>query len=283
MLVDLLTEDLEGEKLNLFQDFELFLDDYKDEFGESYAAFEEDMLRISEHKQEEIQKFESMYNAGIEAVDQQSKSLVADFKLLKKRTKAKLSSSEFQMRSVEIQLKEKKELVKELRDRSSGLRESLLALEMFQIEQYEDLIGQFEEKFGVLRSRTQDYIREFLEKFRAIQNTYFEKVREKAGELLAKFQAGELNSHSLTDDAKQVLGDKDAFMTGVVNGSHEFRLAKIDAKDEELNKNENMNFTTTVDSTYEREKDRSRTRTDDVRTMLVFFEKEIDEITARTD
>lgn len=30
--------------------------------------------------------------------------------------------------------------------------------------------------------------------------------------------------------AVEVLADKDAFMTGVVTGSHEFRLSKIDQK-----------------------------------------------------
>ena len=40
----------------------------------------------------------------------------------------------------------------------------------------------------------------------------------------------------LSDEALQVLADKDAFMTGVVTGSHEFRLSKIDAKDEQLTK-----------------------------------------------
>lgn len=175
-------------------------------------------------------------------------------------------------------VKEKKQYIAELRSRTQTLKEDLLELEMFQIEQYEDLIGQFEEKYGMIRSSTLDCCRLFFDKMREFQNQYFEKVKEKATELLVKFQAGE--TMGLGDEALQVLADKDAFMTGVVTGSHEFRLSKIDAKDEELTKNETGNYDTLTEGIQFKEKERSRTRTDDVMSMIAFFEREIDEMAA---
>merc|ERR1712146_446871 len=113
---------------------------------------------------------------------------------------------------------------------------------------------------------------------RDCQNKYFETVKEKAEGLLAKYQAGE--PLGLPDEALQVLADKDAFMTGIVTGSHEFRLSKIDAKDEELTKNETGNYDTLTEGIQFKEKERSRTRTDDVMSMIAFFEREIDEMAA---
>jgi len=278
MLVNMLAEDMEGEKLKLFQDFEEALDDFKDDFGELWDKFEKDMLVLYERKEEEKAKFEKMYYGAIEAVDQSSKGLVSDYKLLKKKTKQKLESSEFVNRAVDLVSRDKKDLIKELRVRTEELKEKLLELEMFQIEQYEDLIGQFEEKYGGIRSSTLDCTRMFFEKMREMQNTYFEKVKDKAKELLDKHAAGEVMN--LRDEATQVLADKDAFMTGVVTGSHEFRLSKIDAKDEELTKRETENYDRLSEEKQSTEKERSRTRTDEVMSMIRFFEREIDEMAA---
>jgi len=274
----MLAEDMEGEKLTLFSDFEDALEDFRDQFNDEWDKFEVEMLELYEKKTGEVSKFQTMYHGAIEAVDQQSKGLVADFKLHKKKTKQRMMSPDFQARAVDVVTKEKKELINDLRTRSQRLREQLLELEMFQIEQYEDLIGQFEEKYGFLKSATNDALRLFFEKMREFQNEYQEKVKEKASDLLAKYAGGE--TMGLSDEALQVLADKDAFMTGVVNGSHEFRLSKIDQKDEELAKNEATNFAQNTEAVLNAEKERSRTRTDDVKTMIGFFEREIDELAA---
>lgn len=276
LLVNMLAEDMEGEKLNLFPDFEDALEDFRDEFNDTWDKYEKDMLDLYQQKEDEKASFNKMYFGAIEAVDQRSKAMVADYKLLKKKTKQKIGSADFVNRAADTVAKEKKELITELRTRTQELKEKLLELEMFQIEQYEDLIGQFEEKYGGIKSHTLDTCRLFFEKMRDMQNEYFEKVKEKATELLAKFQNGE--SLGLSDEALQVLADKDAFMTGVVTGSHEFRLSKVDAKDEELTKSEMAGYDTLTESIQFKEKERSRTRTDDVMSMVAFFEREIDEI-----
>jgi len=278
MLDNILAEDMEGEKLKLFSDFEEALDDFKDEFGDAWEKYEKQMHELYDLKEAEVAKFHKMYHGAIEAVDQKSKDAVTDFKLCKKNTKQKLQTPEFKDRAVDLVEKDKRDLMKEMRSRSETLKESLLNLEIFQIEQYEDLIEQFEEKYGSIRSNTLDACRLFFEKMRDLQGAYFEKVKEKAGELLTKFQSGE--NMNLRDEALQVLADKDAFMTGVVTGSHEFRLSKIDAKDEELAKREVENYEKVTSTIQEAEKERSRTRTDDVMSMTKFFEREIDEMAA---
>merc|ERR1712070_51840 len=136
-------------------------------------------------------KFYEMYYGAIEAVDQNSKAMIADYKQLKKKTNQTLNSPEFKQRAPERVTAEQKELLKELRSRTESLKEKLLELEMFQIEQYEDLIGQFEEKYGHIKGQALDCCRLFFEKMRDWQNTYFEKVKDKAKELLDKHAAGE--------------------------------------------------------------------------------------------
>lgn len=258
-------EDMEGDKLKLFSEFQEPLDDFADDFKDGWESFKTNMLDLYNRKVDEKKKFDRNYYGAIEAVDQQSKKMISEYKLLKKRTKQKLEKG--------VDPKEREELMFELRDRTTELKEHLLELEMFQVEQYEDLIMQFEDKYGAIRSQTLDEARVFFEKMRDMQNTYFEKVQERARDLLTKYAAGEVLN--LPDEAQQVLADKDAFMTGVVTGSHEFKISKIDSKDEEIGKRENANYTTMVDSIIAEEKARSRTRTDDVLSMIEFFEREI--------
>jgi len=282
LLENMLIEDMEGEKLKLFPDFEDALEDFRDAFADAWEKYEKQMLELDGQKDEEKAKFYEMYYGAIEAVDQNSKAMIADYKQLKKKTNQTLNSPEFKQRAPERVTAEQKELLKELRSRTESLKEKLLELEMFQIEQYEDLIGQFEEKYNSIKSYTLDCCRVFFERMRDMQNEYFEKVKEKAKELLEKFQAQEPGL-SLKDEALQVLADKDAFMTGVVTGSHEFRLSKIDAKDEELTKREIENYDTLTETIQSDEGERSRTRTDDVTSMVQFFEREIDEMAAALD
>ena len=61
---------------------------------------------------------------------------------------------------------------------------------------------QFEDKYGQIKSKTLDEARVFFEKMRNMQNAYFDKVQERAKELLAKNAAGELPN--LKDEAQQV-------------------------------------------------------------------------------
>lgn len=265
LMQSMLEEDLEGEKLTLFVEFQEPLDDFNDDFKDTWDAFKLVMLDLYEKKVDEKKKFDLNYFGAIENVDQQSKKMISDFKLLKKTTKRRLQEAD-------VPAAEQDSLIEEVHGRTEELREHLLELEMFQIEQYEDLIMQFEDKYGQIKSKTLDEARNFFEKMRSMQNAYFEKVQERAKELLTKYAAGELPN--LKDEAQQVLADKDAFMTSVVAGSHEFRLSKIDGKDEEIGKRENSSYTQLVDKIIADEKERSRTRTDDVLTMIEFFQRE---------
>jgi len=251
---------------------------FRDEFTDSWEKYEVAMMDLYGLKVKEKAEFQKMYLGAIEAVDQKSKAMIGEFKLLKKKTKQQMSSSSFLNRAADTVAKEKKVHIGELRSRVTELADSLLALEQFQIEQYEDLIGQFEEKYGSIKNDTLDTCRLFFEKCRDLQNTYFESVKEKAGDMLTKFGAGE--NLGLPDEALQVLADKDAFMTGVVTGSHEFRLSKIDQKDEELTKNEVASYTEYTEGLIAHENERSRTRTSDVTSMVEFFTREIDEMAA---
>merc|ERR1712070_232190 len=170
MLENMLQEDMEGDKLKLFQDFEDALIDFKDSFSDGWEKFEKQMLDLYQNKEEEKRKFYEMYHGAIEAVDQKSKAMIAEYKLRKKKIKVTLQSPEFMSRAADRIAADQQELVKELRSRTETLKEKLLELEMFQIEQYEDLILQFEEKYGHIKGQALDCCRLFFEKMRDWQN-----------------------------------------------------------------------------------------------------------------
>ena len=60
---------------------------FRDEFNDSWEKFEKEMLDLYELKEAEKTKFNTMYYGAIEAVDQKSKAMIADYKLLKKKAR----------------------------------------------------------------------------------------------------------------------------------------------------------------------------------------------------
>merc|ERR1711935_563716 len=83
-------EDMEGEKLKLFDIFREPLDDFEDDFKDAWDDFKVCMLDLYEHKVDEKKKFDMNYYGAIENVDRQSKKMIADYKMLRKKTKQKL-------------------------------------------------------------------------------------------------------------------------------------------------------------------------------------------------
>jgi len=85
MMKNMLQEDTEGEKLKLFPEME---DDYhnlQEAFTDAWDKFEKQMLSLYNRKEEEKKKFYTIYYGAIEAVDQKSKAMITDYKLLKKK------------------------------------------------------------------------------------------------------------------------------------------------------------------------------------------------------
>ena len=58
---------------------------FADDFKDAWESFRVAMLEHYENKTDEKRKFDLNYYGAIENVDQQSKKMIADYKLLKKK------------------------------------------------------------------------------------------------------------------------------------------------------------------------------------------------------
>lgn len=61
---------------------------FRDEFTDSWEKYEVAMMELYDRKVKEKAQFQTMYLGAIEAVDQKSKVMISDFKLLKKKASA---------------------------------------------------------------------------------------------------------------------------------------------------------------------------------------------------
>ena len=63
----------------------LVLGSLQEAFTDAWDKFEKQMLSLYNRKEEEKKKFYTIYYGSIEAVDQKSKAMITDYKLLKKK------------------------------------------------------------------------------------------------------------------------------------------------------------------------------------------------------
>ena len=98
---------------------------------------------------------------------------------------------------------------------------------------------------------------QFFQKLRDLEAAYHERLVSAGSELLEKVAADQ--AEYMAEDAKAMLQDKDTLM-GVINGAHDARVARLDAKEDELRTLEVGACNGAVKEAIESEYNRNRTR-----------------------
>lgn len=82
-----------------------------------------------------------------------------------------------------------------------------------------------------MSKRTIELTQVFFGKLRDLEAAYHERVISASAQLLDKVAADQ--AEYMTDEVRTILQDKDSLL-GVVNAAHDARVARLDAKEDEL-------------------------------------------------
>ncbi|KAI8834562.1 hypothetical protein BJ741DRAFT_565416 [Chytriomyces cf. hyalinus JEL632] len=127
--------------------------------------------------------------------------------------------------------KEIDDAIKTLKEDTSKLSDSLMAVEMTVVEQYEDVIKEFERNYTEVSMSVTEYGQGSFARMRDIENEFHERFSESILLTFERFNKGDLEE--IEDELRDVLSDKDQ-LVNTVNGSHDFRLGKFDHQEDAL-------------------------------------------------
>eukprot|EP00002_Diphylleia_rotans_P004670 TRINITY_DN1355_c1_g1_i2.p1 TRINITY_DN1355_c1_g1~~TRINITY_DN1355_c1_g1_i2.p1 ORF type:complete len:474 (-),score=143.46 TRINITY_DN1355_c1_g1_i2:789-2210(-) len=231
MLVSIRKANIDG-VVNLYHD--LFMEDKEfakllsvaalaepmNRYRESVELLTEDFKRsILEHfdkKTSETSLFNSALQEARDATEKEAFDLIERLTSRKKRVIRDLKGQDADV-----------EALRSLRRENDDLSDQLMELEMHQVEQFEEVIKEFERLMSEILGSNIELIQNYFTKLRDIENDFHENVSTimlNEWERLTKAHQDDTN----LDETLQLLTDKDA-ISNILNTSHDTRTGKIDA------------------------------------------------------
>ncbi|KNC55229.1 LRRC48 protein [Thecamonas trahens ATCC 50062] len=210
------------------------LDKYRESFAAMTGPFKAAMLAMHAQIQEQVATFYAEMASAREAVEAEAIDDIAAFDewrrgALYPNLNALLQQAASNESMVDLF---DDELEHKLLPAIQALEDKLMEMEIFQVEQFDDAVVKFER---VINDITSNYSSDVISYVIALRDmeTEFSSMSLKLGELLLE----QFHDGSLEDDIPQSLGlllnDKEAFVN-MISASHDFRLDKINAKDDEF-------------------------------------------------
>ena len=145
-----------------------------------------------------------------------------------------------------------------LRATLSSLVSSLMDLEMRQVEQCEEIIGEYEAKYFEIKQACLDGQQNYFRLVEEHENNYTRDLMQLVNELLEKAIKEEL-PEDLPDEASSLLIDRDACMNAIT-GSHDIHVGRLYRREDEAKHNEELLFKQALKKYRDEEHNRSRNR-----------------------
>jgi len=208
---------------------------------------EEYITTVLEHaglKKKERDEFQTALDHAKAEADAESKKEIAEYNALAKSH----LTGDVESANASLQT---------LHKENESLYEKLMDLEVSESERYAESISTFESSYDELTKRTFECLQVYFGKLRDLEAAYHEKVIAAGSELLERVATD--HADYIPEEARTLLSDKDTCM-GVINGAHDARVARLDAKEDELRTLEDTSNKGTVKKAVDAEYERNRTR-----------------------
>jgi len=216
----------------------------REQMGEAVDDYISAVSELHRLKTEERALFTEALENAKEAGSAEAKGEIAKYSALKKKA---LSEGDNALTSQQLQM---------LQKANAALYETLMDLEMAQVERYAESISAFESSLDELSKKTQEATTNFFQKLREIESGYQERMIGAVGELLE--DKGE-KSEGLGEDARAMLQDKEAVMN-LITTAHDAKVGLLDQKEDELRSSEEKSLNAIVQQVRGDEYTRNRTR-----------------------
>ena len=245
---DMFAEDTEMTKLKHLPGISDIVNSFQSEVESASDLFLQTGLVKDQQKSREIQLFETaVHNLRVQYASE-SVNMIETFGRSKKRSLRELAS----------QSHVEQDDLDHLRVSLTNLSSALMDLEMRQVEQFEDLMGKFENKFSEIKISCLEGQQSYFRIVEEHENNYTRDLMQLVNELLEKASKEELPG-DIPDEASSLLIDRDTCMNAIT-GSHDIHVGRLYKFEDEVKNNEEMLCKRTIRNYREDEHTRSRNR-----------------------
>jgi|SaaInlStandDraft_6_1057023.scaffolds.fasta_scaffold26775_2 hypothetical protein len=276
---DLLKDDADLPKIRLLTLVVEPLDAMRASFEELTTEFMDVILKTFEKKEEEKSLFLKTYN-GINSKNMSDgMSILEEFGAKKKRILREMHPGELSV--------DEERVLEDIRGENDRISDKLLEIEMMQVEQYEEIIREFERRMSELVNQNIEHVQMFFARLRELESSCFESMAalanqeiDKAAAAAAAGAAGDESDQEDADEGdeevKAILSDKDALMN-MLNSGHDSRISKIDAREDDMTQREHKSLEDFVSAHKNKEYQRNRDRVAEVWGQIDRNRREMDE------
>eukprot|EP00903_Cladosiphon_okamuranus_P006381 g6246.t1 len=205
-------------------------------------------LANASKKEEEVKLFDAAVKDLRQNYARRSIEMIENFARAKKKTFNELSARE------SIDPGDLLPLQKQLEE----LESALMDLEMYEVEQHEQLMGEFEVKYTEFKNHCFEMQHNFFRAVEEHEEGYFNSVAQLAQDMLEKVAKNEL-PEDVPDELSNLLIDRDTCMNVVV-GSHDIHVGKLLGREDETRAAEIRAMTDIIENRRREERTRNRNR-----------------------
>ncbi|KAJ3262588.1 Dynein regulatory complex subunit 3 [Boothiomyces macroporosus] len=240
-------------------------EEYRAKFEIVVKEFKHFVLKKSQEKQDETNAILSCLDGVKSTSDKECLNKLELFHHQKKQL--------IKIVQVSRNPKEIDDTIKELRDLTVNLSDYLMNAEMIIVEQFEDVLKDFERSYTELCNSIGECGQSSFARLRDLENEYLEKFTENIQAMYERFNKGD--AEEVDDEIRDIMSDKDVLMNAV-NSSHDFRMFKLDQQEDGLVTGLAKDLESIVKDMYAKEIKRNRDRVSEILALLDKTNAEID-------
>ena len=245
---DMFADDIEILKLKHFPGVSSIMNSFQSEVESASDVFQREGLARYQLKKREERQFEFALRQLRAKYANESIDLVTKFGRIKKKTLKSLALKQniesYDLDPLRVALRKLISLLKDL--------------EMRQVEQCEELIGEFETKYFEVKQSCLEGQQAYFRRLEDHETNFIRMLSLLVGELLDKAAKDELPG-DLPSEISSLLTDRDSCMNAIT-GSHDIHVGKLYRREDEAKHNEGLLFKGTLRYYRDEEHLRSRCR-----------------------
>ncbi|CAM9289298.1 unnamed protein product [Phaeothamnion confervicola] len=256
LFTDMFAADTEMVKLRHVPGMDDVVAQFRNHVAAAAETFRAGGFEKAAQKRREVTLFDAAVAELRRGYTERSVALVEEFNRRKKRA----------FKDLELQEVVKPADLEKLRGELVQLESELMDLELHQVEQHEQLLGEFETAFGELRAQCFELQQTFFRSVEEHEEHLFAAAGQLAQDALERAAKNELPEDS-PDELANLLVDRDTCMNAV-SGSHDIHVGKLLAREDETTARESRATADAVAGRARAERERNRGRVVEVRAFV---------------
>lgn len=251
---DLFAEDSDVERLKHMPGVKEQIEQFRNAFKTASDEYIRASLERHDKKKKDISDFDRAVKEVRTRDDADSTHLIDGFNKSKKMYADQLTNPTANFSQSDVQ-----KIVKILHDELDQVCDELMNIELRQVEKFEALIDEFENRLNEMKNEALEAQQLFFRTVEDLEEKFSSGVRAVATDLIDRLAREELAEDYLDDEAMGLVVDKDSCM-GVLSASHDMHIGRILKREDEARGSETRRFQDMMANYLSAESARNRDR-----------------------